>query len=244
MPANPREMRYNRPMTSPLSVYLEIGTTRVFAGALDWPGWCRSAKGEAGALEALLSYGPRYADVLLGRPGEGGRPDFVPPSDISALRVAERLAGGAATDFGAPGKAPAADAAELDPSEVERQAGILRACWAAFDAAAATGEGIALRTGPRGGGRDLDKIRGHVLEAEQAYVLKLGARPPRGDGSPAHLVAHRNAAMAAFTARSLGGPIPDPSQTKTLWTPRYFVRRAAWHVLDHAWEIEDRAGPA
>jgi hypothetical protein len=24
------------------------------------------------------------------------------------------------------------------------------------------------------------------------------------------------------------------------WTPRYFVRRAAWHMLDHAWEIEDR----
>ena len=25
-----------------------------------------------------------------------------------------------------------------------------------------------------------------------------------------------------------------------LWKPRYFVRRAAWHALDHAWEIEDR----
>ena len=24
------------------------------------------------------------------------------------------------------------------------------------------------------------------------------------------------------------------------WSARYFVRRAAWHVLDHAWEIEDR----
>jgi hypothetical protein len=244
MPANPREMRYNSPMTSPLSVYLEIGTTRVFAGALDWPGWCRSAKGEAGALEALLSYGPRYADVLLGRPGEGGRPDFVPPSDISALRVAERLAGGATTDFGAPGKAPAADEADLGPSDVERQAGILWACWAALDAAAAAAEGITLRTGPRGGGRDLDKIRGHVLEAEQAYIGQLGSRPPKGDGSPAHVAATRIAAIEALTARALGRPIPNPRQTKTLWTPRYFVRRAAWHVLDHAWEIEDRAMPA
>jgi hypothetical protein len=26
------------------------------------------------------------------------------------------------------------------------------------------------------------------------------------------------------------------------WLPRYFVRRVAWHALDHAWEIEDRAG--
>jgi hypothetical protein len=24
------------------------------------------------------------------------------------------------------------------------------------------------------------------------------------------------------------------------WSPRFFVRRLAWHVVDHAWEIEDR----
>jgi hypothetical protein len=24
------------------------------------------------------------------------------------------------------------------------------------------------------------------------------------------------------------------------WSPRYFVRRATWHILDHVWEIEDR----
>ena len=27
------------------------------------------------------------------------------------------------------------------------------------------------------------------------------------------------------------------------WTARYFLRRAAWHVLDHVWEIEDKSGP-
>ncbi len=25
-----------------------------------------------------------------------------------------------------------------------------------------------------------------------------------------------------------------------IWPPRFFVRRVVWHVLDHAWEIEDR----
>ncbi len=25
-----------------------------------------------------------------------------------------------------------------------------------------------------------------------------------------------------------------------LWTARSFVRRVAWHTLDHTWEIEDR----
>ena len=38
-----------------------------------------------------------------------------------------------------------------------------------------------------------------------------------------------------------GKPLPDPRTTKRPWSPRYAVRRAAWHVLDHAWEIEDRA---
>jgi len=36
----------------------------------------------------------------------------------------------------------------------------------------------------------------------------------------------------------------DPLRTPrsgTLWSPRYAVRRSAWHALDHAWEIEDRA---
>jgi len=25
------------------------------------------------------------------------------------------------------------------------------------------------------------------------------------------------------------------------WPARYAVRRLAWHVMDHAWEIEDRS---
>src|SRR5260370_8581235 len=45
----------------PILVYLEIGEKRVFASALDWPGWTRSARDEQGALEALAAYAPRYA---------------------------------------------------------------------------------------------------------------------------------------------------------------------------------------
>ena len=26
-----------------------------------------------------------------------------------------------------------------------------------------------------------------------------------------------------------------------IWPAAYFVRRVAWHVLDHAWELEDRS---
>ncbi len=166
-----------------------------------------------------------------------------PPDEPRALRVVERLRGGSGTDFGVPGLPPAADQADLDAREVERQAEILKASWAALDRAAAAAQGVTLRTGPRGGGRDVPKMLGHVLEAEQAYVLKLGSRPPKGDGAAAHVAAVRAAALDAFAARALGRPVPDPSQTQVLWSPRYFVRRAAWHVLDHAWEIEDRAQP-
>ncbi len=42
-------------------VYLELGSKRVFAAAVDWPGWCRSGKDERQALDALLAAAPRYA---------------------------------------------------------------------------------------------------------------------------------------------------------------------------------------
>jgi hypothetical protein len=41
-------------MTHPEPVFLERGRTWTFASALDWPGWCRRAKGgDEAALEAL-----------------------------------------------------------------------------------------------------------------------------------------------------------------------------------------------
>ena len=37
-------------------VYLELGRKRVFACALDWPGWCRSGSSPEAALDALAGY--------------------------------------------------------------------------------------------------------------------------------------------------------------------------------------------
>ena len=31
-------------------------------------------------------------------------------------------------------------------------------------------------------------------------------------------------------------------EASTTWSRRYFLRRTAWHVLDHAWELEDKTG--
>ena len=215
-----------------VELFLEVGTTRVFAGALDWPGWCRGGRDEEAAIENLLAYQDRYAAVLdrAGVPFIGNAPEFV---------IVERLQGGSGTDFGVPSVAAAADARPLDAVELERQSRLLRACWGAFDqvVAATRATQVELRKGPRGGGRDLDKIEAHVLEAEVAYLSQLGSRSSR----PATAPSVRETALAALAARARGEPVASPSKAQRPWSPRYFVRRAAWHVLDHAWEIEDRA---
>src|SRR5260370_16412113 len=42
-------------------IYLEVGRKRVFASALDWPGWTRAGKDEKLGIEALLAYLPPSA---------------------------------------------------------------------------------------------------------------------------------------------------------------------------------------
>lgn len=220
-----------------IPVYLELGDKLVFASAVDWPGWCRRGRSENEALEALLVYGPRYARV-----SNAARQTLDLPGDVAAFEVVERLVGGSGTDFGVAGMSPRADEPSLEGAELERGLALLAACWDAFDRAAAGAIGRELRKGPRGGGRDLGKIQGHVLEAEDAYLNQLGARPPKRAGRiDVDRQAHRDAVLAALRARSRGEDPPNPSGTRQRWTPRRFIRRACWHLLDHAWEIEDRA---
>jgi hypothetical protein len=219
-------------------VAIETGAKRVFASGLDWPGWARGAKTEAEALAALVAYGRRYRAVVAPSPG-----GFEPPGDVAALEVAHRSKGGAGTDFGVPSNEEPADQRPLAGAELERFEAVLRACWHAFDRAATAAVGVELRKGPRGGGRDLEKIVGHCVEAEEAYLRQLGFRPPTSAAAAAERwPALRRAALDRLERRAAGEP-PE-TQVKRPWTPRYFVRRAAWHVLDHAWEIEDRSAPA
>jgi hypothetical protein len=219
-------------------VYLEVGSKRVFAGAVEWPGWCRSGRDEEGALEALAAYGRRYK-AAVGSAGRG----FSAPKDASLFQVVERLKGNASTDFGVPGTPPASDDRPVDRAEGRRLAGLLEACWATLDRTAEAAVGISLRKGPRGGGRDLDQIVRHVLEAETGYLPKIGGRyrTPEGEDIADHSEEVREVALEAVSARARGDRMP-PTRGST-WALRYFVRRDAWHVLDHAWEIEDRAAP-
>ena len=226
-------------MSPKAEIYLEIGARRVFAGALAWPGWCRSGRTEDAAIEALMSYGSRYAAVM-----SSGRIRFSPPRDADTLEVVERLKGDATTDFGAPGIAPSADEEPLKASDLRRLKKIMEACWAALDAAAESASSAVLRKGPRGGGRELAAILEHVVEADAAYLRQLGERFKRNENAELSREAGRVrvAILDTLTARARGEPPPEnPRRKAKLWAPRYFVRRSAWHALDHAWEIQDRS---
>jgi hypothetical protein len=215
----------------PTAVYIETGTRRVFACALDWPGWCRSGKDEERALDALAAYQPRYAPVAA----EAGI-TFEP--NVDRFDVVEHLPGSASTDFGVPGEIAGSDTEPLTRAQAERQVALVTASWAVFDRVAASAP-PGLRKGPRGGGRDRDAIIEHVLGAEVIYARKMGlrlAQPALGDSAAVKEVR----STIANTLRLAREGTPPVAKG---WPPRYAARRVAWHVLDHAWEIEDRTEP-
>jgi hypothetical protein len=172
---------------------------------------------------------------------EGAGLGFQSPAGIDELVVVERLEGSSTTDFGAPDAIPAQDAGALDGAELKRYAAVLDAAWRAFEAAASGAAGQELRKGPRGGGREVEGIASHVVNSEAAYLRSLG-RKFRLDDEPlsAQIERIRQEELAALEAGARGELPKEGPRGGKIWPPRYFVRRAAWHVLDHLWEIEDR----
>src|SRR5215211_7315310 len=216
-------------MAKPIPVYIESGAKKVFACAVDFPGWCRSGKDEASALEALAGYAPRYAEVAR-------RAKAAFPSGDPELEVVERIKGKGATDFGIPHEIPKLDAQPLTAREAARQVALMEAAWALLDKAAKSTP-AELRKGPRGGGRDRDKMLDHVLGAEAAYARQLGIKHPQPElGDTRAIKALRDELAETLRGASDGSPLVPKG-----WPPRYAMRRIAWHVLDHAWEMQDRA---
>jgi len=208
-------------------VILERVPRRTFAAALDWPGWARSDRTEEAALARLADYAERYAPVAS-RAGV--------PFDPGELTVVETLAGDASTDFGVLAAVAAADSRPLTGADAGRQAALVEAAWAVF-ADVVAGAPAELRKGPRGGGRDRDKIVAHVVEAEGSYARKLGVKMKIPAGAGLDDAAELRAAVLAVLRQASDGSAVLPKG----WPPRYAARRFAWHVLDHAWEIEDRS---
>jgi hypothetical protein len=218
-------------------IYLEVGEKKTFAGSIDWPGWCRWGRDQASALQDLLHYGPRYALVIVNTQLE-----FKSPRAVSEFEVVERLTGNKTTDFGAPDIAPSSDSRPLDKDELQRFEIILKACWEAFDSSVKAASGKELRKGPRGGGRDLDGVIRHVMGAEAGYLSRLAHKHKVDEGGnlSEELDKLRKAILNTL-ASAQRGELPERGpRGGVIWKPRYFVRRVAWHVLDHAWELEDR----
>jgi hypothetical protein len=221
----------------PERIYVEQGKRWSYAVAVEWPGWCRHARGDGDPVAELIAVAPRYQAALAMR----GLP-FAPPSGVAGVEVVEVLEGNSGTEWGVPSVVPAADLRPLDEAETQRLAAILQATWLAFDRAVEEAEGHDLRKGPRGGGRDLDALIRHCVDSDLAYLSNLGSRRPSipDDDWRTLETAIRERAIEAFHDRAAGRPVRDPNRVSKLWTPRFYARYVAWHQLVHAWEIEDR----
>ena len=214
-----------------LRVILEIGKKRrVVAGAMDWPGLDRWGISENDARDKLSSYLSRYAGVAE-RAGMGNA--F---GQVHGLEVIERVAGSSSTDFWGIAHVPSQIEREvLARSELERRLNLLEACWAHFDAVAAR-VSHELRPGSRSAGRSRDQIIRHVYGTEPGqFSRKVEVRTPLDvvltlDG----LMTHREAYLDAIRSYNGAG---KPART---WPIQFLVRRTAHHVMDHAWELEDR----
>jgi hypothetical protein len=204
------------------------------AFAIDWPGWSRGAKIPAEALATLDSYRPRYRPVALAA-GMGDEFDAAGP-----LEVIQEQVGTGSTDFWGISFAPSDT--EQDPmsdTEFDRKIKLLRACWVLFDMVAVR-VSPDMRKGPRGGGRDRDTIIRHTIRTEsEDFAKRVGLRTPAGGAlTPAGLVAYREAYVAAMRAY-------NSAEAKRMrsWTLPFLIRHSAFHVMDHAWEMEDKDIP-
>jgi hypothetical protein len=218
-------------MTERLRVILEIGRKRrVAAGAMDWPGLDRWGTSEENAIEKLLSYVPRYADIAQ-RAGLAGI--FAAASDVE---IVERVPGSSSTDFWGIAHVPSRIEREvLAPADLERRLALLQATWATFDAVVARITTELVPAG-RGGGRDRETIIRHVIKNEpESFTRKVEVRTPQDVIlTPAGLASHRAAFLDAVRAYNAEG---RPART---WPIQFLIRRTAHHVMDHTWELEDR----
>ena len=222
-------------MADAMRVILEIGKKRrVVAGAMDWPGLDRWGMSEEDALAKLATYVPRYAGVAT-RAGLAGEYERT-----RELEVVERVPGSSSTDFWGVAHVPSVIEAEvLSSPELERRLTVLQACWAYFDHTAAT-VSAELRPGQRSAGRTREQILRHVyLNEPEQFSRKVEVRtPPEDVMTPDGLAAHRSAFLDGIRGYNAEG---RPART---WPIQFLIRRTAHHVMDHAWEMEDRDLPA
>ncbi|MGB8644736.1 MAG: hypothetical protein WCF84_05835 [Anaerolineae bacterium] len=218
-------------MTRQLRVAIEIGpkSKKVVAVAPDWPGLERGAKTEQAAIERLLSYVPRYATVTK---LAGMEAAF---ATTPVVDVVEHYPGTGSTDFwGISFAFSGIDQQVMSAKALERELTLMRACWAVFDDVRSL-VSAEMQRGPRGGGRDRDRIVRHTLATEQDWAKKLGVLMPQDAmRSDKGLNAYRDAYCNAIRVFHSEGKMART------WPLRYLIRHTAYHTLDHAWEMQDK----
>lgn len=218
-------------MANEMRVTLEIGPKgkKAVAVAPDWPGLERGAKTKEAAVERLHSYLPRYARVakLAGMDAEFAA--------TTGLSVVEEYPGTGSTDFWAISFAfSSIDRQELSTEDLERELTLMQACWTYFDDVRSR-VSPEMEKGPRGGGRDRNKIVRHTLVNQEDWARKVEVRTPEGEVlTDEGLNAHREAYPKAIRAFHAEGKMARN------WPLRYLIRHTAYHTMDHAWEMEDK----
>lgn len=207
-------------------IYLEVGGKKAVAWSLEWPGWCRIGKNEEAAVQALIDKEARYR-VIAQRAGL----NFA----AGDLVVVERLPGNSNTDWGVPAVMASVEARPMESATAQRNVALLRAAWDVLEEVVAASP-AELRKGPRGGGRERDEVRRHVIEAERVYARKIGVRHKPFDVNDLSALG----AMREEIAEVLSKPSDGKPLAAGGWNASYVFRRMAWHVTDHIWEIEDR----
>ena len=154
------------------------------------------------------------------------------------LEIVEDRIGPGSTDFwGISFSASSTEHGPLTDAEFERAVTLLRACWTYFDGVA---ERVSpeMRKGPRGGGRDRDRIIRHTIRTEsEDFAKQVGLRIPQEAAlTPEGLRKHRAEYVAAMRAYNAG----QAERRMRSWTLPFLIRHSAFHTLDHAWEMEDK----
>ncbi|MGN6302292.1 MAG: hypothetical protein ACTHN8_14520 [Angustibacter sp.] len=201
------------------------------AFAVDWPGWSRGAKTADQAVETFAAYRERYRPIAQAA-GLGDELDAAGEVELTLDEV-----GTPSTDFWGISFAPSALETEpMDDAELERKIALLQACWDHFDAVGAR-VSPEMAKGPRGGGRERDEIIGHVLRVESLdFAKRLGLRVDEGAVStPAALREYREAYVDLMRTYNAG-----EGKRMRSWNLPFLIRHTAFHVMDHAWEMEDK----